>query len=174
MIFLYIIYAVIGLILALLIIALFLPGEYHIEQTIIIKKPVKWVMDHVADLNYYAKWNPWQMMEEGSLATITGTPKTIGHKYAWKGKKIGEGSLTLRDIDESNVDFNLEFIKPWKSLANDSWVFEEWGNDETKVIWMNNGDLPYPIARLMGPSLNKTLNKQFRQGLENLKKLCEQ
>lgn len=173
MVVLYILYALIGTVLALLIIALFLPGGYHIEQSIIIKKPVTLVMDHVANLNYYARWNPWQMKEPGSTATITGTPKTVGHKYAWKGKKIGEGSLTLRSIDNADVDFKLEFIKPWKALANDRWIFEEWGTDETKVIWQNNGDLPYPVARLMGPSLTKGLNIQFRQGLENLKKLCE-
>jgi len=175
MLALYIIYAFIGLILALLVIALFLPDEYHIEQTIIIKRPVAIVLDRVANLAYYAKWNPWQMKEgdSGSI-TISGNPKTVGHKYAWKGRKIGEGSLTLKDIDESSVDFHLEFVKPWKSLAYDSWLFEEWGNDETKVTWQNSGDLPYPFARLIGRSLVKTLNKQFKQGLENLKNLCEE
>ncbi|WP_315819030.1 hypothetical protein [Paraflavitalea speifideaquila] len=116
-----------------------------------ILKPVQEVMSKVADLNFYARWNPWQMMEPGSKMTIKGNPQAPGHEYWWSGKKIGEGRLILRSIDQKHVHFSLEFIRPWKSLANDNWLFEEWGNGETKVTWQNNGDLPYPMARLMGP-----------------------
>ncbi len=162
-----------GLIVLILLVAAFLPGSYNVEKSTIINKPVNGVMDKVADFNYYKQWNPWQQMEPQSKQEITGTPKTPGHKYSWSGKKIGEGSLTLRDIDPKHVHINLEFIKPWKAKANDNWLFEEWGNGETKVTWQNNGALPYPMARLMGPYLNKSLQKQFVTGLENLKKLCE-
>lgn len=161
------------LIVAALLLAAFLPSSYNIEKNIIVSKPVTEVMDKVADLHYYAKWNPWQKSEPDSSQEITGTPKTKGHRYAWKGKKIGEGSLTLRDIDPKHVHFDLQFIKPWKSSANDNWQFEEWGNAETKITWQNNGELAYPMGRLMGPILNKTLQKQFEQGLLNLKGLCE-
>jgi hypothetical protein len=174
MVVLYSILLVLGLlIVAALLMAALLPGSYNIEKSIIINRPVNDVMDKVANLNYYAKWNPWQKSEPNSQQEISGTPKTKNHRYYWKGKKIGEGSLTLRDIDHKHVHFNLEFIKPWKSRASDNWQFEEWGNMETKITWQNNGELPYPMGRLMGPVLNKTLQKQFEQGLLNLKELCE-
>ena len=62
---------------------------------------------------------------------------------------------------------------PWKARARDNWIFEEWGNGETKVTWQNFGELPYPVGRLMGYILNRSLNRQFTEGLNNLKKLCE-
>lgn len=170
----YILYGIIGIVVALLVIALFLPAKYYVEKSLVILKPVKEVMVRVTDLNNYARWNPWQQMEPGSKMTIKGEPQLPGHEYRWSGKKIGEGRLILRAIDHKHAHFNLEFIKPWKSLAQDNWLFEEWGNGETKVTWQNNGDLPYPIARLMGPYLRKQLNKQFEEGLRNLKKLCEE
>jgi hypothetical protein len=173
MVILYIIGGIIAVIVIILIVALFMPGRYHIEKRIIIARPVDFVMDKVADLNYYQEWNPWQKMATDGDSEITGTPKTVGHKYSWEGKKIGAGSLTLRKIDKRHVHFYLDFIKPWKSSANDDWHFEEWGTGETKVTWQNSGELPYPIARLMGPMLNKQLEKQFVQGLKNLKDLCE-
>ena len=83
------------------------------------------------------------------------------------------GSLTLRDIDSKHIHFDLAFFKPWKSQAKDNWLFEPWGNGETKVTWQNSGQLPWPIASLMGPMINKNLNHQFQQGLNNLKKMCE-
>lgn len=160
-------------VLSLLLVSLILPGKYHIEKTTIIKKSVPDVMDKIADLHNYAAWNPWQQSDPAAIGTITGIPKTIGHKYAWEGKKVGVGSLTLRDIDKKHVHFILEFIKPFRSIASDDWLFEEWGSGETKITWSNNGELPFPIARLMGPFLTKNLHKQFESGLINLKKMCE-
>jgi len=170
MVFLYI---VLGLVILLLIFAAMLPDRYHIEHFTVIKRSISDVKEKVADLNNYAKWNPWQIMEKQGEYHVTGTPKTPGHKYSWQGKKTGIGSLTLRDLDYQHVHFDLEFIKPWKAKAKDNWLFEEWGRGETKVTWQNNGDLPFPLARLMGPFLKKNLNKQFAEGLNNLKNLCE-
>ena len=167
------VYIFFSLIILVLIIAARLPARYHVEHFTVIKRSMRDVMEKVSDLNYYAKWNPWQLTDKEGEYQITGTPKLPGHKYSWQGKKTGIGSLTLRDLDSRHVHFDLEFIKPWKARAKDDWIFEEWGSGETKVTWQNNGVLPFPLARLMGPMLKKTLNKQFAEGLKNLKKLCE-
>jgi hypothetical protein len=167
------IYIFLGLLVVLLIVAALLPQVYNVEKTAVIKKPVPEVMSRVGNLNDYAIWNPWQQSEPSSSKTITGSPSTAGHKYAWQGKKIGAGSLTINSMDDKHIHFDLEFLKPWKAKAKDNWLFEPWGDDETKVTWQNSGDLPWPRARLMGPMLNKNLNRQFEAGLNNLKKLCE-
>ncbi len=133
-------------------------------------------MSRVADLNYYARWNPWQMMEPGSKMDHQGRPANAGTRILVEAaKRSVRGGLILRSIDQKHVHFDLEFIKPWKSLANDNWLFEEWGNGETKVTWQNQWrSCPIPLARLMGPlPQSRTLNKQFEEGLRNLKKLCE-
>jgi hypothetical protein len=52
-------------------------------------------------------------------------------------------------------------------------VFEEWGNGETKVTWQNFGDLPYPMGRIMGALMHKSLDRQFTEGLNNLRAVCE-
>lgn len=169
-----ILFVLTGLSALILLIAAFLPDRYNIERSAIILQPVRLVMDKVADLHYYAQWNPWQKTEPGSKAEITGTPKKPGHTYHWEGKKIGIGQLILRNLDDKHIHFALEFLKPWKAKASDNWLFEEWGNDETKVTWQNNGNLPFPLGRLMGPMLVKRLHKQFEEGLKNLKQLCEQ
>ena len=168
-----VVYIFIGLIIVLLIISGFLPGSYNIEKTVFIKKPVNDVMKRVSDFNEYAKWNPWHQMEPAADKIISGTPGTPGHKYAWQGKKIGVGSLTVNGVDDKHIHLAVEFLKPWKSKAKDNWLFEHWGDSETKVTWQNSGDLPWPIARLMGPIIHKNLNHQFEAGLNNLRKLCE-
>lgn len=169
-----IVYILLALIIAILIAAWFMPSSYNVEKTVIIMRPASDVINRVADLNYYKQWNPWQQTDPSSQGTITGTPGTPGHKYAWQGKKIGMGSLTLKSMDTKHVHFDLQFLKPWKATASDNWLFEPWGDgNEVKVTWQNSGGLTWPIARLMGPMLNKSLNQQFETGLVNLKKMCE-
>jgi len=167
------VYLFLALVVGILLISSFMPNRYNVEKTIIINCPLPEVMDKVGDLNHYVNWNPWQQADPNATKTITGNPKTIGHRYSWEGKKIGLGSLTIVGIDHKHIHFNLEFLKPWKSKAKDNWLFEDWGTAETKVTWQNSGDLPWPMARLMGPVINKNLNHQFEKGLKNLKKLCE-
>jgi polyketide cyclase/dehydrase/lipid transport protein len=168
------VYLFIALVLGVLVISAFMPSRYVIEKTIIIDKPVTHVMGKVGDLNNYSLWNPWQQADSAATKNITGSPKTVGHTYSWHGKKIGVGSLRIDRIDNKHIHFNLEFLKPWKSRAKDNWIFEDWGMSETKVTWQNSGELPWPMARLMGPLINKNLNHQFEAGLKNLKKMCEE
>ena len=173
MAFLYILGILVVVIVILLIIALFLPDGYFIEKSAIIKKPCDFVMDKVADFHNHIQWNPWQQKSAHAESKITGLSKSPGHKYSWKGNKMGTGSLTLREIDERHVHFDLEFIKPVKTTARDNWLFEDWGNDETKITWQNFGLLPYPMGRLKGYMFHKNLNHQFSEGIKNLKKFCE-
>lgn len=168
------VYILLALIVTLLIASALMPKSYNIEQSVVIKKNVPEVMGYIGDLNHYSKWNPWQQSDPTSKSTISGTPHSPGHKYAWEGKKVGVGSLTLENKDGKHIHFLLEFFKPWKSKAKDNWHFEPWGDgSETKVTWQNSGELPWPIARLMGPMITKNLNVQFTTGLENLKKMVE-
>lgn len=168
------IYILLGIIVTLLIAASLMPKAYNVEKSIVIKKPAAEVKNRVGNLNEYSVWNPWQQSDPSASKLITGTNNTPGHKYAWEGKKVGVGSLTINKIDDKHIHFDLEFLKPWKSKAKDNWMFEPWGDaSETKVTWQNSGDLPWPMARLMGPMINKNLNHQFEVGLGNLKKMCE-
>jgi ribosome-associated toxin RatA of RatAB toxin-antitoxin module len=167
-------YIVMGLVGLFFIVPALMPGKYNVEKSTVINKSPDHVFNNVADLNHYRDWNPWQKMEPGAKAEITGTPKTVGHKFFWEGKKIGSGSLTVRSLNApSDLQLDLAFIKPWKTEALDSWTFEKQSENSTKVTWKNSGPLPYPMARLMGPMVVKNLNQQFEQGLKSLKEMCE-
>jgi len=163
-----------ALVAGILLIGAIMPAKYKVEKITFIGKPVNEVMSKVGDLNYYSSWNPWQQVDPSSTKTITGTPQAPGHKYSWLGKKVGEGSLTINSVDKNHIHFDLEFLKPWKSHAKDNWLFEELGNGQTKVTWQNSGELPWPMARIMGPLINRNLNHQFEKGLSNLKKMVEE
>lgn len=152
---------------------LFLPKSYRIEKSIIVKASPQRCYDQVADLNQYAGWNPWRRLELEASYIIEGVPKTAGHRYAWDGKKVGTGSITVTKLaPPAAAELALEFVKPFRSKALDSWKFEAEG-DATRITWINEGALSYPVARLMGPFISKSLDRQFAQGLENIREICE-
>lgn len=169
-----VIYILGALIAAVFIIAALMPSKYHIKKEIVVFKPTPDVFEKIADLKHYRDWNPWHRLEPAAISEIVGNPATVGHSFSWEGKKIGQGKLTIKGLTApSEVILDLEFIKPWKSIAIDSWTFQDLKNGSTKVVWENSGPLAYPMARLMGPMILKNLNQQFEQGLKNLKELCE-
>ena len=102
-----VIYVLLGLVALILLIAAMLPKSYNVEKSTIINRSVGDVMNSVGDLNHYKQWNPWQQMDPAAKSTITGAPKTPGHRYGWEGKKVGVGSLTLRSIDGKDIHFDL-------------------------------------------------------------------
>jgi uncharacterized protein YndB with AHSA1/START domain len=169
-----VLYILLGIIAVLLLVAALLPGKYLVEKSIIINRPPAEVFNRVANLNYYKEWNPWQKQDPGATSTISGSPMHVGHKYHWSGKKVGEGSLTIRStVPSKAINFDLQFIKPFQSQAVDAWDFTDTAAG-TKTVWRNSGKFPFPVARLMGPMLLKQLNAQFEEGLRNLKAMCEQ
>jgi len=48
-----------GIILALVLIAFFLPSSYHVERTTEINQSVDKVYEQVIDFRKYQLWNPW-------------------------------------------------------------------------------------------------------------------
>ena len=168
-----ILYVVLGIVAFVLLVAAVMPGKYLVEKSTIISKPPAEVYNKIANLNHYKDWNPWAKTDPDAQTSITGDPMHVGHKYYWNGKKVGEGSLTVRStVPSKAINFDLVFLKPFKSQAIDAWDFTQ-VDGGTKVVWRNSGAFPFPVARLMGPSITKQLNTQFEDGLRNLKEMCE-
>ncbi|MBN8865452.1 MAG: SRPBCC family protein [Sphingobacteriales bacterium] len=162
-----------ALVLAPLIVAFLMPGSYRIEKTIILKQVPEKVIQLVGDFHQHSLWNPWLQVDKSAEITIKGAPFSKGHVLEWTGKKIGKGTITVADISERHLHFEQRYQKPWASVAQDHWVFEPWGESEVKVTWQKNGGLPWPIARLMGPVINRNLGYQVERGLANLKEISE-
>jgi len=159
------------MIVLFLVIALFMPTKYYIERTIDINAPIDLVYNQVADLNNYHEWNPWAKQDSKAIHSVEGSG--IGQVYKWKGDTIGEGSLTnVKYIENKQIDQDLVFISPWESKAYNGVKFEPIPNG-TKVIWIMEGDLDYPIGRYMKTMIESQVTKDFDNGLRFLKERCE-
>lgn len=169
---------IIGLSLAILvalffIIALFLPDRYHVEESIVVERPVEDVYRVLIDHSQFGKWNPWAKIEPTAKTWLEGELGQVGSSYHWDGKELGKGSMTIVALEPySKITEKLRFIEPMQSEADDWYVLEPTENG-TKLTWGNTGDLPYPISRYFGLMLPTMLGEQFKSGLASAKELIE-
>ncbi|NBC83876.1 MAG: hypothetical protein GVY19_10925 [Bacteroidetes bacterium] len=125
------------------------------------------------DFHVYKQWNPWSKKEPGSSHEITGIPGNAGHKWVWEGDTIGKGSLEIKNYERPVlIENELTFIEPNPMEARDIWKLEDVQNG-TKVTWINESELNYPVGRFFGLFLDKMLAPDFEQGLKDFKSLLE-
>lgn len=153
-----------------LIAAIFVSREFTAGSEIIINRPKQEVFDYVKHIGNQENYGVWQLSDPDLKKTVEGVDGTVGFVYRWEGEKTGKGMQTITAIQEnerieSELDFG--FGEPAKSYL----TVEDAAAGQTKVSWGISGKSPYPF-NLMG--LFYDMNKDFDQGLQNLKKVLEQ
>lgn len=161
-----------GLIGLFLLIPAFLPSGYSVERSIEINKSVAETYPKVINFDQFIKWDPWSPQDPQSETALTGTIGEVGSKWAWNGKIVGKGSMTLTSKEpEKQATFKLQFDEPMESVSENNFIFESLG-EKTKVIWRMKGETGY-FARYMNPMMDGMIGKDFEKGLQNLKEFCE-
>jgi effector-binding domain-containing protein len=172
---------IIGVILALLVIALVIvglvsPKSYEVKRAIVINASADGIFKNISHYSEFPKWSPWQDLDSAMTTAIEGTDGTVGAKYSWKGNDdVGEGSMTITKLDEGkSIEQALEFIKPFKSSSTIYMILEP-SEGGTKVTWGMKGESGF-VSRifltLMG-GMDAAIGKDYEKGLAKLKTLCE-
>lgn len=169
--------SLISLIAVVLVAALIAPRDYEVETSVEISDELMDVFDYVVLLKNQDAFSVWSGMDPKMQKTFTGTDGTVGFISAWtsEDKNVGRGEQEITGIDPyKKIDYELRFIEPFES-TNDAWIkFESTDNNTTRVMWGIKGEMSYPM-NLMIPlmSMNKKLEKDLSQGLDNLKVILE-
>jgi uncharacterized membrane protein len=140
----------------------------NVERSIVVDKPVGPVYAYVADFRTWSEWSPWLSQDSESRVTVTGEPGKPGHKQSWEGEKVGAGQQELvKMVPERELDYDLLFIKPWKSRSKIGFRFEPRGKG-TNVTWTMEGTLP-TVMFFMKKKMSAMLGQDFERGLALLK-----
>lgn len=165
-----IIVAIIAVVAVLFFIAaIFLPGTYKVERSIVINAPVSTVYNEMRYFKNFNNWSPWIEHDPNMATSITGTDGEVGAKYGWESKNesVGSGSLT-RIIQEENKLLVSELrIADWDGVSKAGYAFEE-ANGGTKVTWYVEGTLSF-FMRPMGLLMDKMMSGDFEKGLQKVK-----
>jgi hypothetical protein len=173
-----IILIVILIIIALMLIAgVFLKKEYLVKREVIINKPKSAVFDFIKLLKNQNQFSVWASIDPDMKTEFKGTDGTPGFVSAWdsKDKNVGKGEQEiLKIIDGEKVDYEIRFIKPFKSISFATMQTLPVGENQTRVTWEFNGKMKYPMnLMLLFMNMEKMIGRDLNNGLQNLKTLLE-
>ena len=166
--------AIVIFIILLVIVAFFLPMNYHVERSTVIKGDKALIYDLTSNLNKWDIWTPWTKKKDSTAVfELIGPDGQVGTMRKWDGKVIGNGQMTLTQLIPGElVGYDLSFQKgKYNSKGK---VSIEAKGDSAKVSWTDEGNLGYnPISRYMGLFMAKMMDPEFDKGLAKLKKVVE-
>lgn len=165
---------VVGLIVVVLVIALFAPREYKIEREVVINKPEHEVFEYIKHIDNQDNYSKWNMADPNKKTEKTGVDGTVGYIYKWDGNDdVGAGEQEITGITEDErIDMALRFKRPMESNASCYMATEPTSAGSTKVKWGMYGNSTYPF-NAMNFMMDGMLGKDLQTGLDNLKTVLE-
>jgi len=142
--------------------------KMNIERSVQIDAPAERIYKIISDFNDWRPWSPWLLMEPEAKVTVAEDAKS----YQWEGKRTGSGNMKILEEKENQfIDYDLNFLKPWKSHANTSFTLDEEG-DATKVTWKMNSGWPFFLF-FMKKMMEAYVGADYERGLDMLKAYVE-
>lgn len=174
-------------ILALLIVSIIiilliaLPNELKVNKEIVIKQDISVVFEHINNLKKWEQWSPWQMLDPKVINTYSGPESGVGavNSYSSENSDVGVGKMKiLESIENSKVELGIYM----EGMSDDNnptltttLTLVKMGDNHTKVIWNTIDSVStFSFYRIMLPIMNMTLEEMFKEGLEELKFVCEE
>jgi hypothetical protein len=168
---------ILGIIVLLLVLALFTKKDYSIEREIVIFKPRQQVFDYIKFLKNQDNYSKWAMMDPAMKKSYRGTDGTAGFVSSWDSDKkdVGKGEQEIKKItDGERVDFEIRFIKPFEARANAYMTTVLVSDNQTRVTWGFESKMKYPMnLMLIFMNMERAVGNDLSTGLANLKQLLE-
>ena len=165
---------ILGLVVLLLVVALFIKKEYTVEREVIVNKSNNDAFNYIKYARNQDNYNKWVQADPNAKKDFKGIDGTVGFVYAWDGNNdIGKGEQEIKNIEEGKrIDFNLHFVRPMESNANAWIITEAVSSQQTKIKWGMHGRSPYPL-NLVNVFVPSILGKDLDASLSQLKAILE-
>ncbi len=161
-----------GFALLLVVVAFFLPRQYRVERSLVIKAAPAAILAPCADLREWRKWGVWYVRDPQIKTTYSTPPTGVGSWVAWESKQEGNGRMTITSLAPTKIVYSLEF--PDYGMKSTGVMELKPEGDGFRLFWSDEGDLGMnPMNRWFGLFLDKLIGQDFVTGLANLKKLVE-
>lgn len=158
-------------------VSLFVAKSYNISKEVIVNKSLGEVFDYVVLLRNQDEFSVWAKMDENMKNSYTGVDGQVGFINAWESEKddVGVGEQEIISIQPNKqIDYELRFIKPFKSISQAIIAFKQVGENKTKVTWTLTGKMNYPMNLILVlTDFKEMIGKDLQEGLNNLKDILE-
>jgi hypothetical protein len=161
-------------VIVVLALALAQPDKFKLERDIAISAQPAVILANLENFRRWELWSPWEKLEPSMKKSHSGPATGVGSSYAWEGKEVGSGRMTITDSRPAQqLAIRLEFIKPFE--ATNATVFELTPRGaDTQVRWIMTGDNNF-FGKVMGvfADMDSMVGKDFESGLAALKRVSE-
>ena len=142
--------------------------KINVTKSVVINAPIEKVYAAVRDFKQWSTWSPWLIAEPDCEVKYADD----GRSYSWEGEVTGAGNMAIAKEDEpGRIDYDLNFLKPWKSHADVSFSFVE-KDGGTEASWSMDSSLPFFMFFLKG-MMEGFIGMDYQRGLEMLKDFVE-
>lgn len=169
------VFTILGVLVAVLLIGglvavAVMPGKIEVARVTTIGAPAGDVFEQVNRLSNWEAWQPWSKRDATVATTYEGSEVGVGAKSVWESEASGSGRQEIvESVEGQTIVTAIEFEE--MGDASSRWTFEEKGGT-TVVTWSMTGELE-GMAKLFGPAIRDSVEKDYDEGLENLKVLVE-
>lgn len=141
--------------------------KMHVEESVIIEADKQKVITILTDFNQWSVWSPWLIMEPNVKVTVSNN----GKSYAWDGKRVGSGQMSIILQNDERIVMDLLFLKPWKSKASVAFQLVE-KEGKTTVTWFMDSSIPI-FMFWMKKIMEAMISMDYQRGLLMLKDYTE-
>jgi hypothetical protein len=150
------------------------PNSFRLERSVTINAPPDGPFALVNDFHEWARWSPFENIDEDLKRSYSGAESGRGAIYGWEGKKAGAGRMEIvESTPASKIVIQLDFSKPFEAHNTALFTFVPQGATTT-VTWTMTGPMPFlNKAMSLFFSMEKTVGGQFEEGLAAMKREAE-
>lgn len=171
-------FVLLTLVALVLIVALFVNGEYSVRKSVEINQPKAEVFEYIKFLKNQDEFSVWAQMDPNMKKSYSGIDGEVGFISKWDSKKeeVGKGEQEIMKIVEgSRIDFELRFKVPFEATDKAFMETKSLSESKTKVTWGFDGKMSYPFNLMMlFMDMEGMLGPDLQKGLDNLKTNLEE
>lgn len=170
-------FLLLSIVAIILIVALFVDGDFSVSRKVTINQPKEVVFDYVSMIGNQKEYGVWQKKDPNIVIKSQGVDGTVGFISSWDSQKeeVGAGEQEITKlIEDELIATELRFKRPMEVTSQAYFEINEESGNTCSVIWKIEGGSPYPwniFALFM--DMDKEVGPDLDQGLKNLKSILE-
>lgn len=144
--------------------------KLDVKKSIVIDASAEKIFSIVSDFNHWTAWSPWLIMDPKAVVNVAPDSKY----YDWNGERVGSGNMKVtKEAANEYVDYDLNFIKPFKSHAKVRFELKALDTNKTEVSWLMDSRLPF-FMFFMKKAMTTFIGMDYERGLAMLKDYAQE
>jgi len=150
-----------------------LPGEWHVEESIVIDAPPDAIYTFLSSPKRWTEWSGWSRRSDPTAElAFEGSVEGKDASMVWQGERLGAGRMTITAAEPGrSVTYSLRL--GGSEFSDAGRLSLKPADGGTRVTWTDGGELGGTPGRLFGRRLEASVSADFSASLVRLKELVE-